>query len=64
MRYLPGMASKGATPKGGRIVKLTVYLAEDTHKALKHAGIDAGKPVTRLVEDLITDFLKRRGKGK
>lgn len=55
-----------AIPKGGKIVKLTVYLPEETHKALKHAGIDAGKPVTRLVEDLIEDFLgkpaKKRGK--
>ena len=45
-------------------MKLTVYLPEDTHKALKHAGIDAGKPVTRLVEDLIEDFLGKSAKKR
>jgi hypothetical protein len=58
------MTRKNATPKGGKRVKLTVFVSEDLHKALRHRCIDEGIAATRLIERLLQEYLKRPPKRK
>ncbi len=46
------------------IVRLTVYLPEDEHLALRHASLNERKPVTKVVRDLIKEYLAKKGKRK
>lgn len=46
-------------------MRLTVYLPEDEHLALRHASLDERKPATTVVRGLIEEYLaKKGGKGK
>jgi len=46
------------------IVRLTVYLPEDEHLALRHASLDERKPATKIVRALIKEYLAKKGKRK
>ena len=37
--------------------RLTVYLPPETHRALLHRAVDEGTKVTRIVEQLIDEYL-------
>jgi len=39
--------------------RLTVYLPPETHRALLHRAVDEGTKVTRIVEQLIDEYLAR-----
>jgi hypothetical protein len=45
-------------------VKLTIYVSEDTRKALRIRAIDEGTTATGLVEKLIEGFLGTPSRGK
>ncbi len=47
-----------------RIVRLTVYLPEDEHFALRHASLDERKPATTIVRALIKEYLAKKRKRK
>ncbi len=42
-----------------RIVRLGVYLPEDLHKALMHRCIDEDVSATKLVEQLIREYVEK-----
>ncbi len=46
------------------IARLTVYLPEDEHLALRHASLDERKPATKIVRALIKEYLAKRAKRK
>jgi len=46
-----------------RPARFGVYLHISTRKALLKAAIDDGVSATKLVEDLIKDYLAKRGRG-
>jgi len=46
-----------------RPARFGVYLDLATRKALLKAAIDDGVSATKLVEDLIKDYLAKRGRG-
>lgn len=50
--------------KGGKIVRLGVYLPEDLHKALMHRCIDENISATKMVERLIREYVERPQKTK
>jgi hypothetical protein len=39
--------------------RLTVYLPPETHRALLHRAVDEGTKLTRIVEQLIDEYLAR-----
>ena len=45
-------------------MRLTVYLPEDEHLALRHVALDERKPATRLVRQLIKEYVAKKGKRK
>ena len=45
-----------------RIVRLGVYLPEDLHKALMHRFIDEDVSATKLVEQLIREYVEKSPK--
>lgn len=45
-------------------VKLTIYVSEETRKALRIRAIEEGTTATGLVERLIEDFLGKRAKAR
>ncbi len=49
-------------------MRLTVYLPEDEHFALRHASLDERKSATTIVRGLIKEYLakqkKKGGKAK
>jgi hypothetical protein len=53
------MPKKAAEPKGGRIMRLVVYLPEELHKAVMHRCIDEDTSATRLAERLLREYLER-----
>jgi hypothetical protein len=53
------MPKKMVDPKGGRIMRLVVYLPEDLHKAVMHRCIDEDISATRLAERLLREYLER-----
>ncbi len=50
------------TKDKGPIVKMTIYLTEETRKALRIRSIEEGTSATKIVEKLILDYLKRKPK--
>ena len=46
----------------GPIVQMTIYLPEETRKALRIRSIEEGTSATKLVENLILDYLKKKPK--
>ena len=47
-------------------VKMTIYLPEDIHRELRHASFDEKQPTTKIVQELIEEWLakrKRKRKG-
>jgi len=46
-----------------RPARFGVYLDLPTRKALLKVAIDEGVSATKLVEDLIKDYLAKRGRG-
>jgi len=46
-----------------RPARFGVYLDLATRKALLKAAIDEGVSATKLVEDMIKDYLAKRGRG-
>ena len=46
-------------PKGGRTMRLVVYLPEDLHKAVMHRCIDEDTSATKLAERLLREYLGR-----
>ncbi len=57
------MSSK-PTKKGGRIVRLTVYLPEEEHLALRHTSLDERKSATVIVRGLIKEYLAKKAKKR
>ena len=57
------MSTKPAK-KEVRIVRLTVYLPEDEHLALRYSALDERRSATRLVRQLIKEYLAKKGKRK
>jgi hypothetical protein len=57
------MSSK-TTKKEVRIMRLTVYLPEDEHLALRHVALDERKAATKVVRGLIKEYLAKKGKRK
>lgn len=53
------MPRKTAEPKGGRVMRLVVYLPEDLHKAVMHRCIDEEVSATKLAERLLREYLER-----
>lgn len=53
------MPTKTAEPKGGRVMRLVVYLPEDLHKAVMHRCIDEELSATKLAERLLREYLER-----
>ncbi len=56
----------GAKPtrKEVKIVRLTVYLPEEEHLALRYVALDERRSATRLVRQLIKEYLAKKGKRK
>ncbi len=48
----------------GRIVRLTVYLPEDLHRAVMHRCIDETTSFTKLAEQLLRDYLEKPPKPR
>ena len=53
---------KGQEKGDGRTVKMTIYLSEETRKALRIRAIEDETSATKLVERLILDYLKSKPK--
>ncbi len=53
-----------AKEKEERGVKLTIYVSEETRKALRIRAIEEDTNVTKLVEQLILDYLKTKPKKR
>ncbi len=53
------MARRKTEEKGGRIMRLVVYLPEDLHKAVMHRCIDEDTSATKLAERLLREYLER-----
>jgi len=53
------MPKRTAEPKGGRTMRLVVYLREDLHKAVMHRCIDEDISATKLAERLLREYLER-----
>lgn len=50
--------------EGGETVKMTIYLSDETRKALRIRAIEEGTSATKLVERLILGYLGAKpGKG-
>ena len=45
-----------------RIVRLSVYLPEDVHRAIMHRCIDEHVSFTKLAEHLLREYLKQAPK--
>jgi hypothetical protein len=52
------------TDKGDRRAKTTLYMDPALYKALRIAAIEDGTPVTRLIEQIVREYLERRRKSK
>jgi hypothetical protein len=53
-----------ARKEGQAVKKTMLYLDEQLHKAIRHAAIEEGLPVTRLFERLAREYLAGRKKRK
>lgn len=53
------MPKTTANLKGGRIMRLVVYLPENLHKAVMHRCIDEDTSATKLAERLLREYLER-----
>jgi hypothetical protein len=53
------MPRKVVEPKGGRVMRLVVYLPEELHKAVMHRCIDEDTSATKLAERLLREYLER-----
>ena len=51
---------KATKPREEPPVKMTIYLPEETRKALRIRAIEEGTSATRLVERLILGYLGKR----
>ena len=51
------MPRKAVEPKGGRVMRLVVYLPEGLHKAVMHRCIDEDTSATKLAERLLREYL-------
>ena len=58
------MPKTTANLKGGRIMRLVVYLPESLHKAVMHRCIDEDTSATKLAERLLREYLERAPKQK
>ena len=58
------MPKTTANLKGGRIMRLVVYLPENLHKAVMHRCIDEDTSATKLAERLLREYLERSPKQK
>ena len=56
--------SRQAKEKEEGGVKLTIYVSEETRKALRIRAIEEDTNVTKLVERLILDYLKAKPKNR
>lgn len=43
-----------------RMAKISVFLDEETHTALKHLATDKKTSLTKLIEGILTKYLGRR----
>ncbi len=53
------MAAKRTSDEPPERARLTVYLPPETHRALLHRAVVEGTKVTRIVEQLIDEYLAR-----
>ena len=49
-----------AKPQAGKVRQFTIRLPEKTHLDLKIRSVQDGKSMGGIVEQLITDYLKKR----
>jgi hypothetical protein len=52
------MRRKVVEAKGGRVMRLVVYLPEELHKAVMHRCIDEDTSATKLAERLLREYLE------
>ena len=59
---MPKSSQTKEREEGGK--KLTIYVSEETRKALRIRAIEEDTNVTKLVERLILDYLKAKPKNR
>ena len=45
-------------------VQVTLRISKSLHKALRHQSIDEERPVQAIIEDLVRQYLKKKGRLK
>lgn len=56
------VAKQSERPEEADVARLTIRISNDVAKQLKHRAIDENKSVNLIVEELITDYVKKKSK--